>query len=154
MSTHRFEDERFLRGTGRYVADINLENQLYAKIVRSVHGHANIINVDISEALMIEGVCGVYIEEDLSKDGVGPLPCTTKFCAEQPLVLAERFALARNKVRHVGDPIALVIAETEMAAQEGVELVLVDYEALPVVVNPVDAPLDGSPGIWSTSPKT
>ncbi|MBT6305225.1 MAG: xanthine dehydrogenase family protein molybdopterin-binding subunit [Rhodospirillaceae bacterium] len=152
MSTHRFEDERFLRGTGRYVADINLENQLYAKIVRSVHGHANIINVDISEALMIEGVCGVYIEEDLAKDGVGPLPCTTKFSAEQPLVLAERFALARKKVRHVGDPIALVIAETEMAAQEGAELVLVDYEALPVVVNPVHAPLDGSPVIWSTAP--
>ena len=153
MSAHRFEDERFLRGKGRYVADINRENQLYAKIVRSIHGHAKIINIDISDALTVDGVCGIYVEDDLAKDGVGPLPCTTKFVAEQPLVVAERYALARDKVRYVGDPVALVLAETEMAAQEAAELVLVDYEALPVLVSPVNAMQDGSPLIWSNAPK-
>ena len=153
MSAHRFEDERFLRGKGRYVADINRENQLYAKIVRSIHGHAKIINIDILDALTVDGVCGIYLEDDLAKDGVGPLPCTTKFVAEQPLVVAERYALARDKVRYVGDPVALVLAETEMAAQEAAELVLVDYEALPVVVNPVNSMQDGNPLIWSNAPK-
>ncbi|MFL2920581.1 MAG: xanthine dehydrogenase family protein molybdopterin-binding subunit, partial [Thalassobaculaceae bacterium] len=153
MSAHRFEDERFLRGKGRYVADINRENQLYAKIVRSIHGHAKIINIDISDALTVDGVCGIYVEDDLAKDGVGPLPCTTKFVAEQPLVVAERYALARDKVRYVGDPVALVLAETEMAAQEAAELVLVDYEALPVLVSPVNSMQDGSPLIWSNAPK-
>ena len=153
MSAHRFEDERFLRGKGRYVADINRENQLYAKIVRSIHGHAKIINIDILDALTVDGVCGIYLEDDLAKDGVGPLPCTTKFVAEQPLVVAERYALARDKVRYVGDPVALVLAETEMAAQEAAELVLIDYEALPVVVNPVDSMQDGNPLIWSNAPK-
>ena len=153
MSAHRFEDERFLRGKGRYVADINRENQLYAKIVRSIHGHAKIINIDILDALTVDGVCGIYLEDDLAKDGVGPLPCTTKFVAEQPLVVAERYALARDKVRYVGDPVALVLAETEMAAQEAAELVLVDYEALPVAVNPVNSMQDGNPLIWSNAPK-
>ena len=153
MSAHRFEDERFLRGKGRYVADINRENQLYAKIVRSIHGHAKIINIDISDALTVDGVCGIYVEDDLAKDGVGPLPCTTKFVAEQPLVVAERYALARDKVRYVGDPVALVLAETEMAAQEAAELVLVDYEALPVLVSPLNSMQDGSPLIWSNAPK-
>ena len=153
MSAHRFEDERFLRGKGRYVADINRKNQLYAKIVRSIHGHAKIINIDISDALNVDGVCGIYVEDDLAKDGVGPLPCTTKFVAEQPLVVAERYALARDKVRYVGDPVALVLAETEMAAQEAAELVLVDYEALPVLVSPVNSMQDGSPLIWSNAPK-
>ena len=151
MLAHRFEDERFLRGNGRYVADINRENQLHAKIVRSLHGHARIKDIDISKALTVEGVCGVYVEGDLAKDGVGPLPCTTKFVAEQPLVVAERYALARDKVRYVGDPVALVLAETEMAAQAAAELVVVDYETLPVSVNPVNSMQDDSPLIWSLS---
>ena len=152
MSTRRLEDERFLTGTGRYVADLNLDSQLYAKVVRSTHGHANIINIDISEAILVKGVLNIYTEDDLAKDGVGPLPCTTKFPAVTPLVVAERFALARAKVRHVGDPVAFVIAETETAAQLAAELVIIDYDPLSVAVTATDATRNECPVIWQQAP--
>ncbi len=151
-SVRRFEDARFLTGAGIFAADLDRAGALHAAIVRSPHAHAEIRAVDTAAARAVPGVAGVHLQADLAADGIGPLPCVTRFAATQPLVVPPRHALARGRVRHVGDPVALVLAETAEAARDAAELVDVDYAPLPAVVDPRAALAEGAPALWAEAP--
>jgi carbon-monoxide dehydrogenase large subunit len=151
-STTRFEDHRFLTGSGRYVADLNFEGQLHAQVVRSPHAHASITGIDVAAARDAPGVIAVYTEADLAADGIGALPCGTQFPAITPLVVPPRFALARGRVRHVGDPVVLVIAESPAQAVDGAERVEVDYDSLPAVTGERAAMAPDAPLLWDQAP--
>ena len=152
QSIPRLEDQRFLTGAGRFVADIDLDGQLHAVIVRSPHAHAEILYIDVTEATRSEGVIGIHTETDLVAEGVGPLPCVASFPAKTPLVIPERWALARDIVRHVGDPVVLVIATSHQAALAAAELVEIEYEPLPSVTDGHAALAEGAPRLWEQAP--
>src|SRR3984893_1673020 len=108
-SVRRVEDFRFLTGGGRYVDDSSRPGQVYAHVLRSSHVHAAIERIDTAAAWG-GGVLGVFTEGDLRADGIGPLPCIAQVSTVDPMIVPPRFALARGRVRHVGDPVALVVA--------------------------------------------
>jgi aerobic carbon-monoxide dehydrogenase large subunit len=146
-SIRRIEDDRFLTGRGRYVADIESPDCLWGHVVRSPHAHAVIKRTDVSRAAALTGVHGVYVAVDLA--GLGPMPC---MAAVTPLIVPPRTALATGRVRHVGDPVAFIVADSEEVAHEAAELVEVDYEALPAVVDGRAALASGAPLIWDQAP--
>ena len=148
----RFEDHRFLTGTGRYVADVNLPGQLHMAVLRSPHGHAHITNIDCAAAAAMPGVVAVCTGADLAADGIRPLPCVARFPATRPLVVPPRPALADKRVRHVGDPVAMVVAESAAAAVSAAEQVEVDYRPLASVINGPRALAEGAPQIWDEAP--
>ena len=135
----RKEDGRFLTGKGRFTDDINRPNQTFAYFLRSSVAHANIKNVDTSTALTAEGVVAVYTNGDM--EGVGGVPCGwgLTFQNGDPMVEPVHPILAAGKVRHVGDPIAVVIAETKKQAKAAAALIKIDLEDLPAVVNMTSA---------------
>ena len=146
---NRLEDERFLRGHGRYIADLAPAGALHGVAVRSPHAHARIVAVDIGKALMMPGVVGVFSGADLADDNIGPLPCAvTNIPMATPLVVPPNHALARDVVRYVGEPVAFVVAESEQAARDAAEAVLIDYAPLTPVVSLAAAVLPGSPQVW------
>jgi aerobic carbon-monoxide dehydrogenase large subunit len=148
----RIEDHRFLTGRGRYVADAQRPGVLHAAVVRSPHAHALVRAVDTAAARALPGVAGVWTQADLAADGLGTLPCGVQFEAASPLVVPPRHALARDRVRHVGDPVAFVVADRPETAAEAAELVAVDYEDLPVVVDGIAALAPGAPTLWDEAP--
>jgi carbon-monoxide dehydrogenase large subunit len=148
QSIARLEDQRFLTGQGRFVADMDMEGQLHAAIVRSPHAHAEILYVDLTEAMTVPGVVGIHTETDLIADGIGCLPCVASFPAKSPLIIPERHALARDYVRHVGDPVALVVATTLEAARDAAERVEIGFDPLPAVTDGHKALQAGAPRIW------
>jgi len=152
MSARRREDSRFLTGGGSFVANSNLDQQAYAKVVRSPHGHAYIKNINIEEAIKLDGVVAVLTGADLETDLIGPLPCTTQFPAILPIVSTKRLALAVGRVRHVGDPVVFVVAESNDIACSAVELIQIEYDPIPPVVEVMDALRPGSQSIWETAP--
>ena len=151
-SRRRLEDERFLTGRGRFVDDIAAAGQLFGHVLRSPVAHAHIGEIDISAALAAPGVRAVYTESDLAADGVGPLPCKVQVATLDPLVVPPRPALARGRVRHVGDPVAFIVAETAEAARVAAELVAVAYDDLPAVVDAAEALEPGAPVLWDDVP--
>src|SRR3981081_2021922 len=104
-SLRRLEDERFLTGRGRYVDDVDRPGQLHAYVLRSPHSHAAIARIELEAGGGGSGVRGVFTEADLAVDGMGPLPCVVQVATLKPLIVPPRFALARDRVRHVGDPV-------------------------------------------------
>lgn len=128
----RVEDPRFIQGKGKYVANLQIPGMLHAAIVRSPHAHAKINSIDTSAALAMPGVVGVYTGADLTADGVGGLPCGFN---PPGIKTAPHPVLAIGKVRHVGDGVAVVIAENRYAAQDAADAVQVDYTPLPAVVD-------------------
>jgi carbon-monoxide dehydrogenase large subunit len=146
-SIPRFEDARFLTGRGRYLADIESPGALWGHVLRSPHAHAIIRRIDISRARSFSGVQGIYVAADLAE--LGPMPC---MAAVTPLIVPPRSALATDRVRHVGDPVAFVVADTLEAAREAAERIRVDYDALPAVVDGQAALAGGAPAIWSEAP--
>jgi carbon-monoxide dehydrogenase large subunit len=148
----RFEDDRFLRGKGRFVDDIDVAGQLHAVVVRSPHGHAEIAGIDTAAARALPGVHGVFTAADLAADKIGALPCIAQVATIGPLIVPPRFALAAGRVRHVGDPVAFVVAETRDIARDAAELVAVDYRVLPAVVDGPAALRDGAPRLWDEAP--
>ena len=152
MSARRREDSRFLTGGGSFVANSNLDQQAYAKVVRSPHGHAYIKSINIEEAIKLDGVVAVLTGADLETDLIGPLPCTTQFPAILPIVSTKRLALAVGRVRHVGDPVVFVVAESNEIACTAVELIQIEYDPIPAVVEVMDALRPGSQSIWETAP--
>lgn len=152
MSARRREDSRFLTGGGSFVANSNLDQQAYAKVVRSPHGHAYIKSINIEEAIKLDGVVAVLTGADLETDLIGPLPCTTQFPAILPIVSTKRLALAVGRVRHVGDPVVFVVAESNDIACSAVELIQIEYDPIPPVVEVMDALRPGSQSIWETAP--
>ena len=151
-SVPRLEDQRFLTGAAKYADDLNLEGQLYGVVVRSTHAHAQIAGIDIEAARAVGGVIGVYVEGDLAADGIGDLPCSAELPVESGLYIPPRPALAKDRVRYVGDHVAFVVAETEDAAMEAAELVMIDYDPLPAVVDGMAAQVEGAPQLWEGAP--
>ncbi|TMJ23862.1 MAG: xanthine dehydrogenase family protein molybdopterin-binding subunit, partial [Alphaproteobacteria bacterium] len=133
----RVEDRRFLLGRGRFVADINVVDALHCVLVRSPHAHARIHAIDVSAAVAAPGVVAVLSGEDMAADGIKAMRPLWVIASRDGSPMAEppRFALARGTVRHVGEPIAAVIATTREQAMDGAERVRVDYETLPAVVD-------------------
>lgn len=148
-SLQRREDSRFLCGTARYTADFNYANQLHAVFVRAEHAHATLNAVDSEAALHVDGVIAIHTVQDLLDDGLGPLPSATALADGSEAIAPPRFALARDRVRHVGDPIALVLAHTPAAALAGAEQVVVDYTPLPAHVDAAAALAENATAIWS-----
>ena len=150
----RKEDYRFLTGSGQYTDDIALPNQTYAVFVRSPHAHAKIKSIKKDEALKAPGVLAVYTGEDLAAAKVGGLPCGWLITSTdgQPMKEPPHPPLAQGKVRHVGDHVAVVIAGTQAAARDAAELVQVDYEPLPAVVDASKAIQKGAPAVHDAAP--
>ncbi len=148
-SVRRLEDARFLLGRGRYVEDIDTGVALHGFVLRSPHAHALIRRIDIAPATALAGVHLVATAADLAADGLGPLPC---MAAVKPLIVPPRPALADGRVRHVGDPVAFIVADNIAAVRNAAELVEVDYEPLPAVVDGVAALADGAPALWDQAP--
>src|SRR5947207_2163928 len=151
-SLRRLEDSRFLTGQGRYVDDINLPGQLHGILLRSPYGHAAIDGIDTAAAGAMPGVRGVFTAADLDADGIGPLPCIAQVATVAPIIVPLRRALARDRVRHVGDPVAFVIADTSEQARDAAELIAVTYRPLPAVVDATAALAAGAPLLWDEAP--
>ena len=148
-SVNRLEDERFVRGRGRYVADLLPPDALHGVVVRSPHAHARIVAIDADAARNRPGVAAVLTGQELAADDLGPLPCAvTAVPMTRPLVVPPCHALAREVVRYVGEPVAFVVAESEEAARDAAEAVMVDYAPLPPVVAIADAVLPDTPAVW------
>jgi carbon-monoxide dehydrogenase large subunit len=139
----RKEDPRLITGQARYIDDISLPGTLWASLVRSPEAHAKIVSIDVSEAAGRPGVHAVYTGEDMADLG-GPLPMAW---APPGVEVAnpDHWPLARGTVNHVGDPVAVVIGEDRYAVADAAEYVLVEYDPLPVIVDPEKALEDGSP---------
>ncbi len=135
QSVTRLEDDRLLKGAGQYTDDFPMDGALHAYVLRSPHAHAKILKIDFSEALESPGVKIVLTGKDVEADGLGDVPClipvvnldgTNRKETPRPL-------LAKDTVRHVGDPVALVIAETLSQAKDAAEKLEIVYGALPAV---------------------
>jgi carbon-monoxide dehydrogenase large subunit len=153
--TIRREDARFLTGQGRYVDDVHLDHMVHAVVVRSPHAHARITRIDAAPALDSPGVLAVFTGEDWEASGFGPLPTRSqaRFTDGSAIPVPPRPGLVDGVVRCVGDPVALVVAETPAQARDAAERVMVDYEPLPAVVDPVAALAEGAPQIWEQAPR-
>src|SRR5882762_10459615 len=150
----RSEDPVLLRGEGHYSDDINLPGQAYAVMVRSHHAHGTIRRIDTTAARAMPGVLAVYTAADLAKGGIGPLPPRQVMNNRDgtPMLQPVRYALATDKVRHVGEAVAAVIAETVAAAKDAAEAVVVDIDPLPAVSEPDQAAAPGATQIYDDVP--
>jgi len=137
QSVQRLEDERLLRGHGRFVDNLNFEGQVYLHVVRSYLGHAKILNIQAESAFQLPGVVAVFTGEDLIRDGVLPIPMTLPYKRPGGLpALSEPYhALAQGVVRFLGQPVAIVIAESAAAALEGGQCLEIEYEELEAVTD-------------------
>jgi aerobic carbon-monoxide dehydrogenase large subunit len=146
----RVEDRRFLTGRGHYLDDIVRPRQVHAAIVRSPHAHARIRAIEGAAASAIPGVLAVLTGADLHRDGVGTIPCVSPLTNRDgsAMPLPPRPALAENVVRHVGDPVAMVVAESAALARDAAEQVAVDYEPLSAVVDTAQALAPETPAVW------
>ena len=151
-AVRRKEDARFLTGRGRYTDDIKLPGQTYVTIVRSPEAHASIDGIDVGAATAAAGVVAVITGADL--EGVGGLPCGWQIHSKDgsPMVEPPHPVLATERVRHVGDPVAMVIAETQAQAKSAAMLVEVDYGPLPAAANLTQAIGEGAPSVWDDAP--
>jgi aerobic carbon-monoxide dehydrogenase large subunit len=148
QSIRRLEDARFLTGQGLFVDDINDAGQAWAHVVRSPHAHATVDRIDTAVAAGMPGVLGVYTYQDIAD--LGLLPCATQVATVAPMIVPPRPALANGRVRHVGDPVAFVVAETAPAARDAAEQVVVEYTPLPCVVEATAALAPDAPRIWES----
>ena len=133
----RVEDERFLRGTGRYTSDLEFPHALQAVIVRSPHAHASLGPVDIGAALGCEGVIAVFTGRDLVSAGIGALPCRAEIDTSDgaPLRAPDWRLLAADTVRYVGEGVVMVVAESLDAARDAAEVLDIDYRLRPARVD-------------------
>lgn len=141
-SPPRREDRRFLTGQGRYTADITLPGQTHAVFVRSTRAHARLLDVDVQQALAGDDVLAVLTGEDVAADGLAGLTCSWQILSKDgsPMKAVRRPLLAQERVRFVGEAVAVVIARTRYAAEAAAGRVEVRYEDLPVVIDPREAP--------------
>jgi carbon-monoxide dehydrogenase large subunit len=148
----RVEDEPLVRGRGRYVADAPLPNQAFAYFVRSPHAFAKIVSIDVEAAAKAPGVVGVLTGKDTAETGsIGrhpPVPGR----GGKTLVMPHRPALATERVMHLGEPVAMVVANTAAAAQDAAEFVTVEYEELTPVTDARAALRDDAPQLWPQAP--
>jgi carbon-monoxide dehydrogenase large subunit len=148
----RREDFRLLTGKGSYAADGKHPDMLVAVLVRSPHAHADVSGIDCAAARAMPGVVGVFTQADLTD--VGPIPGGIGFPRPDggPAPKTDRTLLASDRVRFVGEPVALVVADTRGAALGAAEAVVVDYRAREVVIDPIAAMHPGAPAVWDDVP--
>ncbi|RLA32894.1 MAG: xanthine dehydrogenase family protein molybdopterin-binding subunit [Gammaproteobacteria bacterium] len=153
-AVRRKEDHRFITGKGQYVDDINRPNQLYAVILRSPLAHGKIKSLVTDAAKAAPGVVAVFTGADMAAAGVGGLPCGWGITSSDGSPMAEpgHPPLAVDVVHHVGDQVAVVLAETKAAARDAVELIEVDYDDLPAVASLDAAGAEGAPLVWDDAP--
>ncbi|MFN3615476.1 MAG: xanthine dehydrogenase family protein molybdopterin-binding subunit, partial [Rubrimonas sp.] len=150
-ASKRREDVRFLTGKGQYTDDINRPGQLYAHFVRSDVAHGRIVSLDVSAAAAAPGVAHVFTAKDF--EGVGGVPCGWLVTDRhgQPMKEPKHPILAEGKVRHVGDPYAVVVAETLAQARDAAELIAVEIEELPAVID-MRAAVNGGAAVHDEAP--
>ena len=136
-SCMRLEDDRLLRGQGRFVDNLNFDNQVYLHIVRSYLGHAKILSINTDYAIKKSGVLAVFTGEDLIRDGVLPIPMSSRYKRPGgfPALSEPYHALATGVVRFVGQPVAIIIADSKINALEGGESVEIEYEEMASVTD-------------------
>ena len=149
-SVQRKEDFRFLTGRGTYTDDINRHGQTHAYILRSPHASAKIKSVDTTKAKQAPGVVAIFTGADYAADGKGGLPCGWQIHSKDgsPMVEPPHPPLVADFVRHIGDHVAIVIAETRAQARDAAELIAVDYEELKPAVDTADALKPDAPQVW------
>ncbi len=154
-AVRRKEDQRFITGKGHYTADVNRPGQTHACFVRSPHAHARIKGIDATAAKAMPGVLAVLTGADLAGDKLGNLICGWMIHSKDgsAMKMAPHPALAHTKACHVGDPVAVVIAETLAQAKDAAEKLNVDYEVLPAVADPAQAQSAGAAQIHEVAPK-
>lgn len=164
-SVPRVEDRRFLTGTGRYTDDIALEGQLYCAFLRSPHAHARVLGIAPGEAMRVPGVRAILTGADYAADALGGIvhaanpidaldvgkPAFAAQAGARVVELPHR-PFATERVRHVGEAIAMVIAETPAAARDAAETIEVEYQPLAAVVSAVEALREGAPRLWDEAP--
>src|SRR6516162_7258127 len=157
----RKEDFRLLTGRGRFGDDLVLPGQVHTAFVRSPHAHARIVAVDKTAALAAPGVLAVLTGADYAAAGLGPIPHNPGLTAPPdvqarltngPPIATRHYPLPADRARFVGEPVALVVAETIAAAKDAAVLVEVTYEPLPAVVRAADAVTPGAPILWDEAP--
>ena len=167
QSIPRFEDARLLTGGGDFIDDDNAHGQLHGSMVRSPHAHAHLISVDTQAATSFPGVVAVLTGADFSADDIGDLghganpagaeewqqPAFVNRDGTEPFDEAQP-PIIRDRVRHAGEIVAVVIAETDAAAHDAAGLVAVDYDTLPVVTDALAAIAPGAPAVWDECPRS
>ncbi|MBT5414850.1 MAG: xanthine dehydrogenase family protein molybdopterin-binding subunit, partial [Rhodospirillaceae bacterium] len=155
----RREDAALLRGEGAFTDDIRGPGEAHAAFVRSPHAHARILGIDTAAAAGMPGVLAIHTQADLAADEVKPLPAYTRDpryaypnrdgspMAEPPL-----WPLAKDKVRHIGEAVAIVAAESREAARDAAEAVAVEYEPLPAVIDSREAAAEAAAQVWDDAP--
>ncbi len=142
QSLGRVEDRRFLEGQGRYTDDFVFDGQLHAVFLRAPVAHANLLEIDVSAALEMEGVHLVLTHQDVTAEGVSPLKCAASLPG---MITRNRPVLAEGKLRYVGEPVAVIVAESVGLARAAAEAVMVDYD-------PLDAVSDGDAALSPSAP--
>ncbi|HZA02831.1 MAG TPA: xanthine dehydrogenase family protein molybdopterin-binding subunit, partial [Hyphomicrobiaceae bacterium] len=148
-AVRRKEDQRFITGKGHYTDDVNRPGQCHAYFLRSPHAHARINGIETKAAAAMPGVLAVLNGAELAADKVGNLICGWMITSKDgsPMKMAPHPAIAHGKANYVGDPVAVVVAETLAQAKDAAEKVKVDYEVLPPVSDPAKAQSDSAPQI-------
>jgi len=154
MAGGRLEDARLLSGGGRFVDDMVPEGALFGAFLRSPHAHARLLSCDVSAAAAMPGVVAVLTAGDIRRFGAGSVsrPAPLKGRGGTVLAVPPRPALAEERVLHVGQPVALVLAESLSAARDAAEAIAVDYAPLPAVVDARAALAPGAPQLWPEAP--
>jgi carbon-monoxide dehydrogenase large subunit len=155
----RKEDPRLLSGRGTFIEDRRLPGEAVAYVLRSPHAHARILGIDATAAAAMPGVLAVLTGKDLVADGIGGIPCEftpPKFgvtgMENCPVVRPDFPALAADRVRFVGEAVALIVAESTAEARDAAEQILVDYQTLPAVIGTAEAAKPGAPQIHAEAP--
>jgi carbon-monoxide dehydrogenase large subunit len=150
QSIRRVEDLRLLKGGGRYTDDIVLPGMLHGVVLRSPHAAAKLGAIDIKAAASAPGVKAIYTAADLNADGIGPLPCAAPVQNQDgsDMVNPPRPALAHGAVRHVGDAVAFIVADTAAAARDAAELIAVDYDIQPAITDMARVTDANAPLVW------
>ena len=150
----RFEDVRLITGRGRFQDDIVLPRQAYAVFLRSPHAHARIVSIDVEAARVAPGVLAVYTGADYKADRLSmPKAVMPRRKADgSPMFAPQRPALVMDRVRYVGDPVAMVIADSLADAKDAAELIAVAYEELPSVTSTAEAARPDAARVWDENP--
>jgi carbon-monoxide dehydrogenase large subunit len=153
-AVRRKEDFRFITGKGRYTDDVSRPGQTYIHFIRSPHAHAKIRSIDSSAAKGMPGVVAVLTGKELADDKIGNLICGWAITSKDgsPMKMSAHPAIAADKANHVGDAVAVVIAETLGQAKDAAEKIAIDYEVLPAVADPAKAQASGAPLIHDIAP--
>src|SRR5262249_32125629 len=146
-AVRRKEDQRFVTGKGHYTDDVNRAGQCCAYFLRSPHAHATIKTIDAKAAAAMPGVLAVLTGAELAADKIGNLICGWMITSKDgsQMKMAPHPAIAHGKANYVGDPVAVVVAETPAQAKDAAEKIKIDYELLPALADPAKAQAAGTP---------